>query len=235
MTNVVKIGKRILITILIVNIIFAIVNTSHALSLSSIQESGDEFLGLGKEQAEGTQNIANIKGIINGIFSLIFPLGVAITVIVGGVLGIKFMLASAEDKAKLKEVLIPYTVGCILIFGATGIWNVVVNLSGEIVTGYNENGYGSSQEASKATMEIAEGTLDLSKVSNEQIKDLYRHNIIAQDIRGNVGRPGYDSSLTDQQRVEKFISSRGEKDTKVKIYKEAKRRGLLKGNGIDLK
>ena len=118
MTNIIKISKKILITILVLQIIFAIINISQAVSISNIIESGDNFLAIGKGQADVEQDTSNIKDIISYIFSIIFPLGVAITVIVGGVLGIKFMLASAEDKAKIKEMLVPYTVGCILIFGA---------------------------------------------------------------------------------------------------------------------
>lgn len=48
--------------------------------------------------------------------------------IVGIIIGIQFMVASAEDKAKVKEALVPYVVGCIVIFGAFTIWSIAVNL-----------------------------------------------------------------------------------------------------------
>ena len=65
---------------------------------------------------------------MNDLYSIVFPLGVAVTVIVGVVLGIKFMLASAEDKAKVKESMVPYVVGCIVIYGAFAIWKISIQL-----------------------------------------------------------------------------------------------------------
>ena len=44
-------------------------------------------------------------------------------------LGIKFMLGSVEEKAKVKETLIPFTIGCIIIFGAYIIWRLVMQLA----------------------------------------------------------------------------------------------------------
>lgn len=44
------------------------------------------------------------------------------------------MVASAEDKAKVKEALIPYVIGCAVIFGAFTIWSIAVNL-GQNITG----------------------------------------------------------------------------------------------------
>lgn len=54
--------------------------------------------------------------------------------IVGTILGIQFMIASAEEKAKVKETLVPYIVGCIVIFGAFTIWSIVVNLGQDITS-----------------------------------------------------------------------------------------------------
>lgn len=48
--------------------------------------------------------------------------------IVGTVIGIQFMVASAEDKAKVKEALIPYIIGCAVIFGSFTIWSIAVRL-----------------------------------------------------------------------------------------------------------
>ena len=50
------------------------------------------------------------------------------TIAIGVYLGIKFMSSSADDKAKVKEALIPYIVGCIVIFGAFGIWKLLITL-----------------------------------------------------------------------------------------------------------
>lgn len=121
--------KILILTILLQFIMF--INISQAVSLSGIIDSGDEFLETGKSGASDTSTTASdltTRGIINDIYSILFPLGVAVTVIVGGVIGIKFMIASAEDKAKIKESMIPYVIGCAVIYGAFGIWRITIEI-----------------------------------------------------------------------------------------------------------
>ena len=62
------------------------------------------------------------------LFQVLVSIGVAVMLIVGTIIGIKFMVASAEEKAKVKEMLIPYTVGCAVILGAFTIWEIVVTI-----------------------------------------------------------------------------------------------------------
>lgn len=109
-----------------------------------IFNSANDFLDKGKNQAasgsvttkqdnDTTTTIklptnGDLKTITNDIYSIIFPLAVCITVIIGGVLGIKFMIASAEDKAKVKESMVPYVIGCVAIYGAFGIWKICIQI-----------------------------------------------------------------------------------------------------------
>lgn len=73
--------------------------------------------------------------------------------IVGTFIGIQFMVASAEDKAKVKEALVPYIIGCAVVFGAFTVWSIAVNIGQDIVptpagggstnqgSNYNEGGH----------------------------------------------------------------------------------------------
>ena len=54
--------------------------------------------------------------------------GLVLAVIIGIILGIQFMTGSVEQKAKVKDALVPYIAGCIIIFGAFGIWKLVVTI-----------------------------------------------------------------------------------------------------------
>ena len=36
------------------------------------------------------------------------------------------MLAGAESKAQIKQSMIPFVIGCIVVFSAFGIWKAVV-------------------------------------------------------------------------------------------------------------
>ena len=62
------------------------------------------------------------------IYNILLYIGIAASVIVGAILGIKIMIASADEKAKVKEALVPYIIGCFVIFGAFGIWKLVAEL-----------------------------------------------------------------------------------------------------------
>ena len=48
------------------------------------------------------------------------------------VIGIKYMMGSAEEKAEYKKTMIPYLVGAIILFAAVNIAGVVVNLAGSL-------------------------------------------------------------------------------------------------------
>ena len=68
------------------------------------------------------------------MYKLLLAIGIVVMFIWGTFIGIQFIVASAEDKAKMKEALVPYVVGCIVIFGAFTIWSVVVNIGQDITT-----------------------------------------------------------------------------------------------------
>ncbi len=72
--------------------------------------------------ATGTTEIKNFGGNIMGVINVV---GVVVAVVVLMVIGIKYMMGSAEEKAEYKKTMIPYIVGAVLIFGATTIANVV--------------------------------------------------------------------------------------------------------------
>lgn len=77
----------------------------------------------------GTTDIQTVGQKIMGIISTI---AVVVAVIVLMVLGIKYMMGSAEEKAEYKKTMIPYLVGAILVFAAVPIANMVYNFANGI-------------------------------------------------------------------------------------------------------
>lgn len=63
------------------------------------------------------------------IVGIIQTVGVVLAVVILMVLGIKYMMGSAEEKADYKKTMIPYIVGAVLIFGASTVANVIYNLA----------------------------------------------------------------------------------------------------------
>ena len=86
------------------------------------------------DQLTGTQTPAtdSVTNIGNQIIGIITTIGVVVAVVVLLVLGIKYMMGSASEKAEYKKTMIPYLVGAILIFGASAITKVVVALGSNI-------------------------------------------------------------------------------------------------------
>ncbi len=63
------------------------------------------------------------------IVTIMQTVGIVVAVVVLLVLGIKYMMGSAEEKAEYKKTMIPYLVGAVLIFASTTIVNVVYNIA----------------------------------------------------------------------------------------------------------
>ena len=70
---------------------------------------------------EASTGMTELAGFLWGV-------GIFVAVIVGAIIGIKYMLGSVQEKAEHKNLLVPYVVGCTIIFGALTIWSVLINL-----------------------------------------------------------------------------------------------------------
>lgn len=111
-----KAGVVLLIALML---IFALNTYAMAMDPGSIAE---ELTGTESGAQESVTNIGN------QIIGVITTIGVVVAVVVLLVLGIKYMIGSASEKAEYKKTMIPYLVGAILIFGASAITKVVVSL-----------------------------------------------------------------------------------------------------------
>lgn len=63
------------------------------------------------------------------LISVITTVGSIASVIVLVVLGIKYMMGSAEEKAEYKKTLLPYVIGAMLVFAASTIASVVFSIA----------------------------------------------------------------------------------------------------------
>lgn len=103
----------------------------NATNPSEIFRAADEnFLGSGS--IVGTINEEPLESTSNFLFKVLLIIGIVVMVMVGTIIGIKFMIASVEDKAKVKEALVPYIIGCAVILGAFTIWSIAVDIGQSI-------------------------------------------------------------------------------------------------------
>ncbi len=69
---------------------------------------------------EGTNiNTTTIDKAGKNIVSILQAVGVVLSVVMLIVIGIKYMMGSAEEKAEYKKTLMPYVIGAALIFAAS--------------------------------------------------------------------------------------------------------------------
>ncbi len=94
-------------------------------SLDDMMSDGDDFV---QSATDNPIDTAQLQSVSSNLFNIFVEVGVALAVIVGLVIGIKYMYSSVDQKAEIKKLLVPYLVGCVVIFGALGIWKFVVTL-----------------------------------------------------------------------------------------------------------
>ena len=99
--------------------------TKVATTIDDIISQGDGFLNEGKESPI---NDTNMKNLSNIIYNTLLAIGMVVAVIIGLILGIKFLMSTIDEKVKIKEKLIAYFIGCIVLFGAFGIWKIIITI-----------------------------------------------------------------------------------------------------------
>ena len=128
---------QIIIKIITISLIFIIINAPEYRVegyWNEIFNTGDNFIKQGKDgvKENGIIDDVKVKKESNKIYNILLTLGVVLSVIVGGILGIQIMWGSIEQQVKAKEMLMPYAIGCIVIFGAFGIWKICVTIFSQV-------------------------------------------------------------------------------------------------------
>lgn len=116
-------------------VILAIVATFSFTTISLA--TGEDYRGTVTDLFEGGDSVdtGGITGVGANIVSIITTIGIIVAVVVLLILGIKYMMGSASEKAEYKKTMIPYLVGAILIFGASAIAKAVIAMSSSITGG----------------------------------------------------------------------------------------------------
>lgn len=74
-------------------------------------------------------DVSKVTNLGATIVTIMQTVGIVVAVVILLVLGIKYMMGSAEEKAEYKKTMIPYIVGAVLIFASTTIVNVVYQIA----------------------------------------------------------------------------------------------------------
>ena len=129
-TKVRKITRVLILTILILTL-FATCTKVFGFSFDDIYDAGKGFI------EKGNENVAiSTSDAINAFVPVGMTLvGIAtiVLIIVGLIMGVKYMIAGANEKAQLKEKLIYFVISIVLVYGATGIFAIVIQIFNNIL------------------------------------------------------------------------------------------------------
>ena len=125
--------KKLLINIMVIFIILfnLFIPNAYAGPLQDIMNRAEGFVNNGENGGNVINNDALKEG-SNTLYNVLLVIGIAVAFIWGIVLGIQFITGSLGEKADVKKNLIVYLVGCVIIFGAFGIWKLIIEVMKQI-------------------------------------------------------------------------------------------------------
>lgn len=77
------------------------------------------------KHSDGNEGIIPIGNIIVGIVRAV---GIAISVIMLTIIGIKYIMGSVEEKAQYKQTIWPYIIGAVLIFAGAQLTQIIYDV-----------------------------------------------------------------------------------------------------------
>lgn len=97
-------------------------------SIDGIFSGADDFLAQGSQSEAQGINDNELNGISKVVSGILLTIAIAVTVISIAVMGVNFAIQTVEEKAKIKEAMVPWVIGIFVSFGAYGIWKLVMNI-----------------------------------------------------------------------------------------------------------
>ena len=121
--------KRAIVILILMLILFTVFanQVAYASELDKIINDAEDWVSNGNNDIISEQGL---KDFSDTLYNSLLLIGMVIAVIVGTIIGIKFMISSVEEKAKIKEILVVYFVGCIVLVGAFSIWKIIILIMG---------------------------------------------------------------------------------------------------------
>lgn len=120
--------NKIIISIILISLIMT-PKCVQANTIGSVIRDGDSFVSA---TTGSPVNGDRLAGVSSSIYNIFLGIAIAVAVSLAAYLGVQYITSSAMDKAKVKESFLALVLGCIVAFGAFGIWKVLVMMLGKI-------------------------------------------------------------------------------------------------------
>ena len=105
---------------------------AEARSFNLMNEDIKDWLEKGQKNGDGAIDEQGIIDILRPIIEILTAIGVIVLVAVTIIMGIKYMFATPEEAAKLKQQLIGLVVSAVVVLGATTIWRIILDVLNKI-------------------------------------------------------------------------------------------------------
>ena len=112
-----------IICILLFVLLITTVTFSYATSIESVK-------GKLKETMKPDTSGGEFNNSLGMVVRLIQYTGTGIALIVVTIYGIKYMIASPQEKADVKKQIVPILIGCALLFGASNLVKIIASMTG---------------------------------------------------------------------------------------------------------
>lgn len=105
------------------------------LTVTATMVNAVNIAGTISDVGNGTYTGTEVTTTGKKIVGIVQVVGVVVAVVVILVIGIKYLVGSAEQKAEYKKTMIPYIVGAVLVFAGSTIVNVIYNVTVSMTNG----------------------------------------------------------------------------------------------------
>ena len=121
--------KIFIIVITIISILLIINEPTYAattLSGDALWQDGRDFINKGSQNSPiSAQKIGEI---LTPLANILLAIGTVVVVIVGVVMGIKYVTSPPDAQGKLKTQLVGLFISTVVLYGAYGIWTISYNI-----------------------------------------------------------------------------------------------------------
>lgn len=99
-------------------------NAESELGWNNVKSTVNKFMN----QADDSKIKYDASNIVNNIASILTTIGTVVVLVGLLTIGVKYMMASPDEAARLKKKLIALVISAIVLLGAYGIWKIIGNI-----------------------------------------------------------------------------------------------------------
>lgn len=129
--------KKVITSIIFIILIISFAKISYASDdlILDAYSGAKDFLKE-SEDVNGASLIkeASVTSVSSIIHNTLLSITVVVAVITSGIMGIRFMIGSVAEKSEVKESLVPFVVGCVVVFGGFGVWRIFIEIGNRVIS-----------------------------------------------------------------------------------------------------